>query len=54
MVQDLRTGVRGFKFHDLRGSDVVRLALDEATMPQISTFTGQTEAIGVSFSLLIC
>ena len=27
-------------FHDLRGSAVVRLALAEATVPQIATFTG--------------
>jgi hypothetical protein len=29
-------------FHDLRGSAVVRLALAEATVPQIATFTGHS------------
>jgi len=31
-------------FHDLRGSAVVRLALAEATVPQIATFTGHSLA----------
>ena len=35
-----RAGVTGLTFHDLRGSAVVRLALGEATVPQIATFTG--------------
>jgi integrase len=35
-----RAGVSGLTFHDLRGSAVVRLALAEATVPQIATFTG--------------
>ena len=30
----------GLTFHDLRGSAVVRLALADATVPQIATFTG--------------
>jgi hypothetical protein len=29
-------------FHDLRGSAVVRLALADATVPQIATFTGHS------------
>jgi cation transport regulator ChaC len=33
-------GVTGLTFHDLRGSAVVRLALADATVPQIATFTG--------------
>jgi len=37
-----RAGVRGLTFHDLRGSAVVRLALAEATVPQIATFTGHS------------
>jgi integrase len=32
----------GLHFHDLRGSAVVRLALAEATVPQIATFTGHS------------
>jgi hypothetical protein len=32
--------VTGLTFHDLRGSAVVQLALAEATVPQIATFTG--------------
>jgi hypothetical protein len=35
-------GVSGLTFHDLRGSAVVRLALAEATVPQIATFTGHS------------
>lgn len=35
-----KAGVTGLTFHDLRGSAVVRLALAEATVPQIATFTG--------------
>jgi hypothetical protein len=35
-----RAGVSGLTFHDLRGSALVRLALAEATVPQIATFAG--------------
>ena len=35
-------GIKGLTFHDLRGSAVVRLALAEATVPQIATFTGHS------------
>lgn len=35
-----KAAVTGLTFHDLRGSAVVRLALAEATVPQIATFTG--------------
>jgi integrase len=34
--------VIGLTFHDLRGSAVVRLALADATVPQIATFTGHS------------
>jgi hypothetical protein len=34
-----RAGVSGLTLHDLRGSAGVRLALAEATVPQIATFT---------------
>ena len=34
--------VYGLTFHDLRGSAVVRLALADATVPQIATFTGHS------------
>ncbi|MGA9198195.1 MAG: site-specific integrase [Pseudolabrys sp.] len=34
--------IEGLTFHDLRGSAVVRLALAEATVPQIATFTGHS------------
>jgi integrase len=37
-----RAGVRGLTFHDLRGSAVVRLAVAEATVPQIASFTGHS------------
>ena len=37
-----RAGVGGLTFHDLGGSAVVRLALAEATVPQIATFTGHS------------
>jgi integrase len=37
-----RAGVSGLTFHDLRGSAVVRLALAEATVPQIAVFTGHS------------
>ena len=37
-----RADVSGITFHDLRGSAVVRLALAEATVPQIATFTGHS------------
>jgi hypothetical protein len=36
-----KAGVIGLTFHDLRGSAVVRLALADATAPQIATFTGR-------------
>src|ERR1019366_2665955 len=35
-----KAGITGLTFHDLRGSAVVRLALVDATVPQIATFTG--------------
>jgi integrase len=35
-------GIKGLTFHDLRGSAVVRLALADATVPQIATFTGHS------------
>jgi integrase len=35
-------GISGLTFHDLRGSAVVRLALADATVPQIATFTGHS------------
>lgn len=34
--------IEGLTFHDLRGSAVVRLALADATVPQIATFTGHS------------
>jgi integrase len=37
-----RAGIDGLTFHDLRGSAVVRLALADATVPQIATFTGHS------------
>src|SRR5262249_30710910 len=37
-----RAGIQGLTFHDLRGSAVVRLALADATVPQIATFTGHS------------
>ncbi len=37
-----KAGVTGLTFHDLRGSAVVRLALADATVPQIATFTGHS------------
>jgi integrase len=37
-----KAGIRGLTFHDLRGSAVVRLALADATVPQIATFTGHS------------
>ena len=37
-----KAGVIGLTFHDLRGSAVVRLALADATVPQIATFTGHS------------
>jgi integrase len=39
-----RAGIAGLTFHDLRGSAVVRLALADATVPQIATFTGHSLA----------
>jgi integrase len=41
-IVSCRAGVSGLTFHDLRGSAVVRLALAEATVPQIATFTGHS------------
>jgi integrase len=38
----VRAGVAGLTFHDLRGSAVMRLALAEATAPQIAAFTGHS------------
>jgi integrase len=35
-------GITNLTFHDLRGSAVVRLALADATVPQIATFTGHS------------
>jgi integrase len=37
-----KAGVKHLTFHDLRGSAVVRLALAEATVPQIATFSGHS------------
>ena len=37
-----KAGIRGLTFHDLRGSAVVRLALADATVPQIATVTGHS------------
>jgi hypothetical protein len=37
-----RASIVGLTFHDLRGSAVVRLAIAEATVPQIATFTGHS------------
>ena len=37
-----KAGIIGLTFHDLRGSAVVRLALADATVPQIATFTGHS------------
>mgnify|MGYP002651770924 FL=1 len=37
-----RAGIVGLTFHDIRGSAVVRLALADATVPQIATFTGHS------------
>jgi len=37
-----KAGIKGLTFHDLRGSAVVRLALADATVPQIATFTGHS------------
>jgi integrase len=37
-----RAGIRGLTFHDLRGSAVVRLAIADATVPQIAAFTGHS------------
>jgi integrase len=38
----VKAGIPGLTFHDLRGSAVVRLALADATVPQIATFTGHS------------
>ena len=38
----VKAGITGLTFHDLRGSAVVRLALADATVPQIATFTGHS------------
>lgn len=37
-----RASIADMTFHDLRGSAVVRLALAEATVPQIATVTGHS------------
>jgi len=37
-----RARIEGLTFHDLRGSAVIRLALAEATVPEIATFTGHS------------
>jgi integrase len=37
-----RAGIHGLTFHDLRGSSVVRLAIADATVPQIATLTGHS------------
>jgi integrase len=37
-----KAGVTDLTFHDIRGSAVVRLALADATVPQIATFTGHS------------
>jgi integrase len=37
-----KAGIVGLTFHDLRGSAVVRLALADATVPQIATLTGHS------------
>jgi integrase len=37
-----RAEIKGLTFHDLRGSAVVRLALADATVPQIASFTGHS------------
>jgi integrase len=37
-----KAGVTGLTFHDLRGSAVVRLAIADATVPQIATLTGHS------------
>jgi integrase len=37
-----RAGIVGLTFHDLRGSAVVRLAISQATVPEIATFTGHS------------
>ena len=43
MVEGMqKAGITGLTFHDLRGSAVVRLALADATVPQIATFTGHS------------
>jgi integrase len=36
------TDIKAVTFHDLRGSAVVWLALADATVPQIATFTGHS------------
>lgn len=37
-----KAGIGDLTFHDLRGSAVVRLALNHATVPEIATFTGHS------------
>jgi integrase len=37
-----KAGITGLTFHDLRGSAVVRLAIADATVPQIATLTGHS------------
>jgi integrase len=38
----VKAGITGLTFHDLRGSAVVRLAIADATVPQIATLTGHS------------
>jgi integrase len=37
-----KAGITDLTFHDLRGSAVVRLALADATVPQIAVLTGHS------------
>jgi integrase len=39
-----RAGIKGLRFHDLRGTSLVRLALADATVPQIATLSGHALA----------
>ena len=38
-----RIGVSGVTFNDLRGTAVTRLAIAEASVPEIATFTGHSQ-----------
>lgn len=38
----IKAGIEGLTFHDLRGSAVTRLALAQATVPEIATITGHS------------